>query len=145
MIIIDDNDKFITEHIWKTSESVKDLVCEFVSFDVKCLSLDPGGMYCMKIPHKEFTIDGFAFDVQLSRIEEVLYLMEFSKERIPGYIRFPLWRWFVIVPKDVFKKVKEYLKELEKSDEALHAELTEKEILDDVYSSGQIINKKRKF
>ena len=93
----------------------------------------------MKIPHKEFEVAGFKFDVQLSRIEGVLYLMNKATERVPGYMRFPMWRWLVIMPIDVFKKVKEYLVFLEKSDEALHAELTEKELIDSLYDDGKII------
>jgi len=139
MLIVDDNIDFITKHIWETSESVKDLPCEFGGFDKDSLSLDPGGMYCTKIPHKEFEVAGFKFDVQLSRIERVLYQMNRATERVPGYMRFPLWRWLVIMPKDVFDKVKEYLVFLEKSDEALNAELNEKEIMDGLYDDGIII------
>ena len=139
MLIIDDNVEYITQHIWATSDSVKNLPCEFGAFEKESLSLDPGGMYCMKIPHKNFIIDGYNFDVQISRIEEVLYCMDRGKERIPGYIRFPMWRWLVIMPKETFVKVRQFLIDLEKSDEALHAELTEKEIKSSLYASGAII------
>ena len=139
MLIVDDNEDFITKHIWETSESVKDLPCEFGGFEKESLSLDTGGMYCMKIPHKEFEIDGYKFDVQLSRIEGVLYQMNRGTERVPGYMRFPMWRWLVIMPKETFCRVKEYLQELEKSSEALHAELTEQEIKDSLYNDGVII------
>jgi hypothetical protein len=141
MLIVDDNEDFITKHIWETSESVKGLPCEFGGFDKESLSLDPGGMYCMKIPHKKFEVDGYKFDVQLSRIEEVLYCMNRGSERIPGYIRFPMWRWLVIMPVDIFEKVKNYLELMEKSDDAMHAELTEKEIKDSLYSDGVIIKR----
>jgi hypothetical protein len=141
MFIIDDNEDFITKHIWKTSESVKDLSCKFGGFDKDSLSLDPGGIYCERIPHKEFEIDGYKFDVQLSRIEKVLYYMNMGLERIPGYIRFRMWRWLVIMPVDIFEKVKKYLEVMEKSDDAMHAELTEKEIKDSLYSDGIVIKR----
>lgn len=139
MFIVDDNEDFITNYIWSTSKSVGDLSCKFGGFSKKSLSLDTGGMYCIGIPHKEFEIDEYKFDVQLSRIEGVLYLMSLGSERVPGYIRFPMWRCLVIMPIDIFEKVTDYLKVLEKSSAAMHAELTEQEIKDGLYNDGIII------
>ena len=144
MIIIDADVDVITKHIWETSNSVGDTEREFDVEDLDICKLDPGGMYNMKIPHVKFEINGTSFDIQLSRIEEVLYCMEDGKERIPGYIRFRQWRWFVILPKLMFIKLKEKLKELEKSDEAMNAELTERNIYDDLVERGIIISVKKK-
>lgn len=129
MFIIDDKVEYITNYLWHTSEELKCYPCDFVTlrkFD-SC-SLDPGGMYCMKIPHKEFEVEGFNFDVQLSRIEEVIECMDVGDTNIPGYIIFPNFRWMIVMPKLVFHKVREKLKEIEMSDEALNSELMEKEI-----------------
>jgi hypothetical protein len=122
---------------------VKDLPCEFVSFrEYDVCSLDPGGMYCLKIPHTQFEIDGYKFDIQLSRIEEVIECMDLGKERIPGYIRFPNFRCLVIMPKDLFGKVRDKLKRLEMSDEALSSELIEKDIKDNLYKDGVVLHPK---
>ena len=143
MFIVDDKIEYITQYIWHTSESVKDLPCEFVSFrKYDVCSLDPGGMYCTKIPHKEFEVDGYKFDVQFSRIEEVIECMDMGKERIPGYIRFPNFRCLIIIPKDVFGKVRDILKEIEMSDEALSFELIEKDIKDSIIKDGLVIDGK---
>jgi hypothetical protein len=144
MFILDDNVDLITKHIWNTSTSVKDLPCEFHEFgNHQVCRLDPGGMYFMKTPHVQFEIDGYKFDIQISRIEQVLYLMNRAKERIPGYMRFPMWRWLMIFPKDVFERVKVKLEEMEKSDDAMHAELTEKEVFDSIYAQGVVVRKKK--
>jgi len=144
MLIIEGDVDIITKYIWETSESVGEAEREFMIEDEDTCKLDPGGMYNMKIPHAQFNIDGASFDIQLSRIEDVLYLMEHGKERIPGYIRFRQWRWFVILPKLMFIKLKDKLKELEKSDAAMNAELTERNIYDDLVEGGIIINAKKK-
>lgn len=143
-MIIDADVDIITKYIWETSNSVGDLERDFMVEDLDICKLDPGGMYNTKIPHTQFEIDGAKFDVQLSRIEDVLYCMEDGKERIPGYIRFRQWRWFVILPKLMFMKLKDKLKELEKSDEAMNAELTERNIYDDLVERGIIISAKKK-
>jgi hypothetical protein len=136
MFIIDDKIEYITEYIWHTSKSVKHLPCEFISLtEVDVCPLDPGGMYCLKIPHSEFKIDDFKFSIQLSRIEEVIRCMKMGRERIPGYIRFPNFRCFIIIPKMTFEKLMVKLKELEMSDEALSFELKEKDIRDDLRNS----------
>jgi len=144
MIIIDADVDVITKHIWETSNSVGDTKREFGVEDLDICKLDPGGMYNTKIPHVQFEINGTSFDIQLSRIEDVLYCMEGGKERIPGYIRFRQWRWFVILPKLMFIKLKEKLKELEKTDEAMNAELTERNIYDDLIEDGIIIDARKK-
>lgn len=144
MMIIDADVNLITNYIWETSNSVGDTEKDFEIEDHDICKLDPGGMYNTKIPHVKFKINGASFDVQLSRIEDVLYCMEGGKERVPGYIRFRQWRWFVILPKLMFINLKEKLKELEKSDEAMNAELTERNIRDDLVEKGIIIEAKKK-
>lgn len=146
MFIIQGDVDLITNYIWSNTTSVDTTTtpCEFLVKKETICCLDPGGMYNFKIPHTQFKIGSIEFDIQLSRIEDVLYCMEYGTERIPGYIRFRQWKYFVILPKLMFLKLKEKLEELEKSDEAMNAELTEKNIYDELCARGIIISPKKK-
>lgn len=144
MLIIGDVEE-VTKHIWETSKSlIPGTERKFQIEDEEICKLDPGGLYHTKIPHKQFEIDNNKFDIQLSKIEDVLISLEYAKERVPGYMRFRLWRHFVILPVDIFNKLKNYLIDLEKSDEALHSELTEHLVYDDLIEKGFIIKFPRK-
>lgn len=140
LFILDGNSDYITKHISATHQ---DLTCDFVTFSKfeSCI-LDPGGMYCFKFPLIKFDVGTYKFEVQVSKIEENISCMDAGSEMIPGYICFPNFRWFVVMPKDVFKIVREKLKELEMSDSALCAELEEREIKDGLYKVGKILNPK---
>tara|TARA_B100000925_G_C21705194_1_gene344121 strand:+ start:99 stop:527 length:429 start_codon:yes stop_codon:yes gene_type:complete len=134
MLVVDGKVEYITNFLYHTNDELKDLENKWhilKKYEVCCL--DPGGMYCTKIEHTEFEIDGYKFDVQLSRIEEVLECMDAGDDRIPGYIRFPNFRWLTVLPKELFDKVKAQLKKIEMTDEALHSELTEKDIRENVF------------
>lgn len=145
MLIVDGNPGAIIDYIWDTSTSVDNTITKnFLIEDRDVCNLDPGGMYNIKIPHKEFIINNIKFDVQLSRIEDVLYCMKKGKERVPGYIRFSQWKCHVIISKLMFLKLEEKLRQLDKTDEAMNAELTERLIYDDLIKTKYIISPKYK-
>jgi hypothetical protein len=130
MLIVGDVER-VTKYIWETSKSVPDEIKrELEIWNHGLCYLDPGGYYYLKGPHKKFEIDDVEFDIQLSKVEDVLVYMRTAEERIPGYMRFPMWRDFIILPKETFDKLKLYLQELEKSDACIHAELEERDVLD---------------
>lgn len=145
MLIVDGNPEAIVDYIWDSSTSVDDTIDKnFLIEHRDVCNLDPGGMYNIKIPHKEFIISNIKFDIQLSRTEDVLSCMKKGVERVPGYIRFPQWKWYVIISKLMFLKLEEKLRQLDITDEAMNAELTERIIYDDLIKTKHIIKPKYK-
>lgn len=129
MLIVDGDVELITKTIWNSSDSIAVGTKRFFYIqELTSCELDPGGLLFWKTPWIRFSIDGINFDVQISRAGEMLHLLEYAEERIPGYIRFLTFGMFVIISKELFNKVKIKLKEIEMSDEGLNAELEELEI-----------------
>jgi len=138
MIIVDGDVNKITTSIWNTSNSIdrhqpRYFLCE----EINSCDLDPGGLLCWKIPRIQIFIDEYNFDIQLSRIGEMIQILEKAEERIPGYIRFLTFHGFVILSKYLFGRLFKKLKELELTDAALSAELQEIDIKDGLYHKSK--------
>jgi hypothetical protein len=93
----------------------------------------------MRIPHKQFSLNGVQFDIQLSKVEEVLICMREAFKNIEGYKVIPNWRYFIVLADDTYGALEGYLKVIEKSSSAIHAELEDKIARDDLKSGGQFI------
>jgi len=100
------------------------------------IKLDPGGMYNTRIPHKQFTLNEVIFDIQLSKIEEVLLCMNAADASIKGYKLIPNWNYFILLQDSTYEALKGFLGVIEKSDDALHAELEDKLVRDQLKSEG---------
>lgn len=86
--------------------------------------LDPGGMARAEPECATFTLDGLKFKVDWEKIGQTLYLFDdYAKERAPGTMVVPQFAWRLVLPNELFSDLKSILSRLEKSDEALHAEL----------------------
>jgi len=134
-IFVDGDTDALLAHIWETSTSIRDedrKNPDFVITKTDKLCLDPGGMLNTKIPYRNIRIDGYRFKIQLCAVEQVLKLMEHGVERIPGYMRFPIWGiWcpvLVVMPIGIFRTLQEELQNLLMTDAALHANLEDNEI-----------------
>ena len=142
MEIVDIPWKAVTDHLWKTSESItkyglkkEDLQVE----DMETCRLDPGGMLNMREEWKTFSIDKYKFEVQLSKITWVISKVKRAKERMPNGMRFGMWRWNVFCSKKMHSKLLNRLEILSKTDEALHTQLDDFEIKRDLESKGYIV------
>ena len=129
----------VIDELCKDESAYKKFGNDFFITELPVCKLDPGGMYNMKIPHKEFSLNGVQFDIQLSKIEEVLICMKNAFTNIDGYKVVPNWRYFVVLADDTFGALHGYLQAIEKSSDALHAELEDKITRDDLKSGGQFI------
>jgi len=135
MTCVDVDAKTFLDHLFETSESIKrnnDIFIEDVIIKdiTRPVDLDPGGIYRVATPHTQFTIDGFKFDIQLSKVGYAIILFERAKERMPGVQRFAIWHRNLIISTGLHEKVLEKLEELEMESETLHAKLDEEESLD---------------
>jgi hypothetical protein len=134
MLIVDDNVNTVIDHIWSTSKSIqpKTKKKDLVTSDVEKCRLDPGGVIFMKIPFTQFEIEEYKFEIQYNKVDEVRSLLKRGMERIPGYIRFPMWNFFIIVPKNIFNGLKIKLHIMSKSDKAFHAKIDVHEVKEDL-------------
>lgn len=135
MFIIDIDEDTFLEHLWGTSESIKseDIKIEDLSKEkVRVCYLDPGGMYIRAIPHVNFIIDGFEFNIQYSKVGLVLHYVRRARERMPGVRRIYNWLNNVILSESLWEKLKDKLEEIESSSETLHAELNQCEVIEDL-------------
>lgn len=128
MMILDDQAATIAWQIWDSSISKTDIKPSFNLSDRDICYLDPGGSYFFKTPHKSFEIDDYVFDIQLSKVDQVLSSLRTAQERIPGYYRFYLWIAFFVVPSRMYYTLVQNLEELSRQDAVLHALITESEI-----------------
>lgn len=131
MAVFSDDPRKVVNDILDTSEKCKAATRDFTleACDVFCL--DPGGMYNTKEPQKEFEVDGHKFEIQLTKIPDVLWLTDpdlYNRERIPGYIRFRNFGQNAIMPKALLLRLREKLVEFSKTDEAMHAEISDFEL-----------------
>lgn len=135
MLVIDGDVDHITKYIFNTSTSIPNGTERifYSSTEERC-NLDPGGMYFLKVPKTSFEIDGLKFEIQISKSAEILSLMEYAKERVPYFKRFSTFNYYVIISVGLFEKLKVKLKEIELSNESLHAELYEMETRDKLFN-----------
>jgi len=125
MYIVDVDEHMVIDHLFETSTSIpptvkkKDLVIE----EEEVCRLDPGGMLFMGEPWFQFEVEGYRFEVQLSKVGWVKSKVERAKERIPGCRRIGMWMWNIICSLRLKNLLLEKLEELSRSDEALHAQL----------------------
>lgn len=123
MFVIGEDTQYIIDYIWATSSSLRpetkkeDLK---ITDKEKC-TLDPGGVLFLKIPFQDFSVRGEIFSVQPNRCEFILKLLKRAHERVPGYMRFLIWNYFVILPKETLIDLRLKIEEISKSDQALHA------------------------
>lgn len=130
MYIVADNAKDVATHIIESSEEcqIRGLKADFKIDKVPTLELDPGGMYFSKTPHVKFEVEGTTCDVQLTKVDDVLYCMEHAIERLPGIMRFGMWYWNFVMPVSFFNELKSKLTEISKSDAVIHAQIDEDEV-----------------
>jgi len=123
MIICGDS-QYVIDQMWKTSQTLAPISSDQVQRKVlTTIPLDPGGKYFESIPSFHFEVDGYRFNIQACKVETVRSKIEKAQERIPGYIRFHLYLFNYLVPTEMFYRLLNKLKELETTDQALHAEL----------------------
>lgn len=122
--VVGDHD-YVTRHIWSSDGSSVDYHAE----DVDEIDLDPGGMLASQFPFAYFSIDQVKFRVQHTKIGWALSNIKNGKERVPGYIRFAMWHWHIVVPIGLHKKLIAKLEELLTSDAELAAGMDEYELL----------------
>jgi len=130
--------QIVIDRVWEYEECdipAQELIIEE---EILC-KLDPGGMYMTTIPHTQFELWGNNFDIQWSMIGDVLFVLEFANTEVPGLAWFRMWRNNYIMPVELFQDLKVMLKTLEKTDEALNAELTFKSTLSKLEDEGHII------
>lgn len=142
MLIVSDDPKATATAIINSSEDCVDIKPKLEVEPVKHLDLDPGGMYCTKIPHLKFDIDGITCDIQATKVDWVRDELEHAKERLPGFYRFRMWILNIVIPAPFMEKLKVKLAELSKSDEVLHAQLDEEEILTQLEKNRDIVRLK---
>lgn len=88
----------------------------------QCL-LDTGGMLHMRIPWKDFEIDGVSFAIQPHNAERAVRLIEDTRVDHDDYTAFKMWNHQVYLKPDLCDILLERLKEMATSMEAVHAEL----------------------
>ena len=142
MLIVSEDPKATAAAIINTSEDCVGIKPNLVVENVKALDLDPGGMYFTKTPHFKFDIDGVTCDIQATKIAWVLDELEHAKERLPGFYRLRMWLLNIVVPVPFMAKLKAKLTELSNSDEVLHAQLDEEEILTQLEKNRDIVRLK---
>jgi len=142
MLVVSDDPKATATAIINTSEDCAGIKPTFEVQNIKSLDLDPGGMYFTKTPHLKFDIDGVTCDIQATKIDWVRDELEFAKERIPGFYRFRMWLLNIVIPTSFMAKLKVKLAELSTSDEALHAQLDEEEVLTQLEANRDIVRLK---
>lgn len=142
MEIIDVDWKVITDHLWDTSEFIIEHSLDkqgLMVEDLDICHLDPGGMLNTREEFKKFKVDKWLFQVQLSKLEWVIAKVKKADERVPGYMRFGMWRWNVVLSNRLYNKLLEKLQSLSKTDEALHAQISDYELKSKLEKSGKII------
>jgi len=128
MVIVSDNPIEVASQIIKTSDYCQDIKPDFVvTKEGPVCTLDPGGMFFYGTPFTPVEVEGTKFEIQGTKIEDVLWYMEVAKERLPGYMRFRMWLWNFIIPKTVFEALQKRLNALKMDDAVLHAHLNESE------------------
>lgn len=125
-LAIETSHKEVLSYLCKNIGPYKKYGNDFSEKTLNVCYLDPGGMYNMKIPRTSFEVQGITFDIQMSKIEEVLMCMKSIDTSVPGFVAFPNWRYLVVLTQDTYDELGETLTKLEKSDGALHYELQDR-------------------
>jgi hypothetical protein len=95
--------------------------------------LDPGGPLLTKIPSISFVINEITFEIQPHNAEHMVWELEKrGKEDVEGIIRFHNESTMALISKELRDLLVEKLKEINKSDEAMHAEITKAETYESV-------------
>jgi hypothetical protein len=131
MVVFSNDARKLVNDLLDTSEECKTATRDFTLEKVELLTLDPGGFLNMNEPYVPFEVEGHKFEIQLSKIGDVLWLTDDKardRERLPGVIRFRNFGQNVLMPKELTYKLREKLSELSKTDAALHAQITDAEI-----------------
>jgi hypothetical protein len=144
MLVVDGDIEQITRHLWETSDSIPEGTMRDFTLKTcdKCY-LDPGGMLHTKIPYRDIEINGHVFCIQLSKAEVFLDLFKRADERVPGFMRFPIWNgWtsaLVYASVGVFQALRNELSQIVRTDEAIHANLTDNIARDDIINAGKVV------
>lgn len=138
MYIIGDLDKFLN-HMLDTSKVLNGLTCkDFIVKDADHIYLDPGGM--VSIDSKvTFHIDDICFMINLEKIGGVLRCMDYADERMPGYRRIPQWHKNLIMPQELFDRLKKKLEDLRMTNTALQASIDHEEDRERLEKKGLIL------
>lgn len=142
MEIVDVDVPHVVNHLWETSEFIKQHGLSKNGILVEPLDvcrLDPGGMLNMKEKWKVFVLDGCTFEIQLSKLSWVLMRVKRAKPRIPGCRRCGMFMCNVIVSEKMWVKLIAKLESLQSSDETLHAQISDYEIKEKLESGGHVI------
>lgn len=90
--------------------------------------MDPGGMLYLKSPIMTFQVHGVNFEVRADKAEGMLRLLDMTLDFGP-YKAFPCHIGWMVVPPHMIDGIREGLKTISLSDEALHAQLDIEEVL----------------
>lgn len=96
---------------------------EFVKLnETDSCHLDCGGMMFIHSPTRHFDVGPFKFSIQVDKASGVERLLEKTKEFGP-YSVFRNYPGFLVVPTEIIPSLKEVVREISMSDDALHAHL----------------------
>ena len=133
MLIINGDINKLTKYIWDTSITIPSFAKRsFFLQNTEVCDLDTGGLLFLKIPRIEFIIDDIKFCMQISKAGEMLGIFNDAEKRCPDYTRFWSFNYHVILPTTIFDKLKVKIKTMEMNSDALHAELHEHEVREEI-------------
>ncbi len=142
MAVIDLEVDYVLDEFWKTSEAIADDNLhkgDCITEEHDICQLDPGGMLNTKEKWMQFDIDSHKFEIQFSKLEWVIVKVERAKERIPNGKRIGLFHYNIICSLSLCERLLEKLKELDKTDAAMHAQLDDAELKAKLEATGHII------
>lgn len=141
MSVVDVDVDYVLDYLFDTSEGINEKKIDkgdVIRRDEDICRLDPGGMLNMKEEWIQFYIDGSSFEIQLTKVSWVLAKLKRAKERIPSCRRIGLFHYNVICSTRMCLLLIEKLKELDKTDAALHAEIDDAEIKAKLEAKGHM-------
>lgn len=143
IIAVDISWEIVRNRLWEHSEAIKAHGLDINGChanDLDYVHLDPGGMFNTKEPWKEFLIGNIPFKIQLSKlgwvVHKVLMAKKFYNENA---MTFYLWDTRVIMSNRMWSRLIDKLESFENTDEALHAQITNEEIKQDLEAKNAIV------